>query len=122
MVVDDNADAATMLALLLEFNGHQVVVEHDPRQALQRANAETFDAFLLDIGLPGMDGTELARRLRAMPVGRKALMVAITGYGQHFDRSNALKAGFDHYFVKPIEPTKLLAVLGDFHKKSADRH
>jgi PAS domain S-box-containing protein len=121
MVVDDNADAATMLALLLEFNGHQVAVEHDPRQALQRANMEPFDAFLLDIGLPGMDGTELARRLRAMPTGRRALMVAITGYGQHFDRSNALKAGFDHYFVKPIEPTKLLAVLAGFDKKLALR-
>ena len=121
MVVDDNVDAATMLALLLEFNGHQVAVEHDPRQALQRANRELFDAFLLDIGLPGMDGTELARRLRAMPAGRRALMVAITGYGQHFDRSNALKAGFDHYFVKPIEPPKLLAALADFHKKLAVR-
>lgn len=114
MVVDDNEDAATMLALLLEFNGHQVTVEHDPRLALQRAVAEPFDTFLLDIGLPGMDGTELARRLRAMPVGREALIVAITGYGQQFDRKNAFKAGFDHYFMKPIEPAKLLPVLIGF--------
>lgn len=118
MVVDDNVDAATMLALLLESNGHQVTVEHDPRLALQRATSETFDTFLLDIGLPGMDGTELARRLRVMPVGRKSLMVAITGYGQHFDRRNALRAGFDYYFVKPIEPSKLLALLADFQKSS----
>jgi CheY-like chemotaxis protein len=117
MVVDDNVDAAAMLALLLEFNGHQVTVEHDPGSALQRAASERFDVFLLDIGLPGMDGTELARRLRALPVGRHALMVAITGYGQHFDRKNALKAGFDHYFVKPIEPSKLLIVLGNFERK-----
>jgi CheY-like chemotaxis protein len=117
MVVDDNVDAAAMLALLLEFNGHQVTVEHDPGPALQRAASERFDVFLLDIGLPGMDGTELARRLRALPVGRHALMVAITGYGQHFDRKNALKAGFDHYFVKPIEPSKLLIVLGNFERK-----
>lgn len=117
MVVDDNVDAAAMLALLLEFSGHQVIVEHEPRLALQRAVSERFDIFLLDIGLPDMDGTELARRLRAMPVGRKAMMVAITGYGQHFDRRNALKAGFDHYFVKPIEPPKLLAVLRGFSQK-----
>jgi CheY-like chemotaxis protein len=116
MVVDDNVDAAAMLALLLEFYGHQVTVEHDPQRALQRAALEPFDTFLLDIGLPGMDGTELARRLRGMPVSRKALMVAITGYGQQFDRKNALKAGFDHYFVKPIEPPKLLIVLTDFKK------
>jgi signal transduction histidine kinase/ActR/RegA family two-component response regulator len=116
MVVDDNVDAAAMLALLLEFNGHQVTVEHDPQLALQRAALEPFDTFLLDIGLPGMDGTELAHRLRRMPVGRKALMVAITGYGQHFDRKNALQAGFDHYFVKPIEPPKLLVMLTDFKK------
>ena len=116
MVVDDNVDAAKMLAMLLEMNGHQVIIEHDPRVALQRATAEQFEAFLLDIGLPGMDGTELARRLRAMSAGRNALMVAITGYGQHFDRKNAVKAGFDHYFVKPIEPPKLLAILSGFEK------
>lgn len=114
MVVDDNVDAAAMLSLLLQFHGHQVTVEHDPQLALLRATEESFDVFLLDIGLPGMDGTELARRLRAMPVGREALMVAITGYGQHFDRKNALKAGFDHYFVKPIEPSTLQTILGNF--------
>jgi PAS domain S-box-containing protein len=118
MVVDDNVDAAAMLALVLEFKGHQVTVEHDPRPALQRATAEAFDVFLLDIGLPGMDGTELARRLRTMPAARKAMMVAITGYGQHFDRKNALKAGFDYYFVKPVEPSKLLDVLGSFEQRS----
>jgi CheY-like chemotaxis protein len=117
LVVDDNADAAAMLAVFLEFNGYHVTVEHDPRQPLQRATGETFDAFLLDIELPGMDGTELARRLRMMPVGRNALMVAVTGYGQHFDRRNALRAGFDSYFVKPLEPPKLLAVLAKFQER-----
>jgi signal transduction histidine kinase/ActR/RegA family two-component response regulator len=117
LVVDDNADAAAMLAVFLEFNGHHATVEHDPHQALQRATGETFDAFLLDIGLPGMDGTELARRLRMMPVGRNALMVAVTGYWQHFDRRNALRAGFDFHFVKPLEPPKLLAVLAQFQER-----
>ena len=96
-------------------------IEHDPWLALQRAMSESFDTFLLDIGLPGMDGTKLARRLRAMPVGRTSLMVAITGYGQHFDRSNALQAEFDHYFVKPIEPSKLLVTLLDFQKSSLQK-
>ena len=114
MVVDDNVDAAAMLALLLESNAHQVTVEHDPWLALQRATSEPFDTFLLDIGLPRMDGKELARRLRATPAGRTSLMVAITGYGRHFDRNNALEAGFDHYFVKPVESSKLLALLADF--------
>jgi CheY-like chemotaxis protein len=117
MVVDDNEDAANMLASLLEVTGHHVTVEHDPRRALKRALLQDYDVFLLDIGLPGMDGTELARRLRATPSGRGALIAATTGYGQHFDRRNALRAGFDHYFVKPIEPPKLLAVLADFQKK-----
>lgn len=70
LIVDDNVDAAAMLALLLEFHGHQVAIEHDPWLALQRATSQSFDTFLLDIGLPGIDGTELARRLRVMPAGR----------------------------------------------------
>ena len=120
MVVDDNVDAAAMLALLLESNGHQVTVEHDPVLALQRATSEPFDTFLLDIGLPGMDGKELARRLRVMPVGCTSLIVAITGYGRHFDINNALGAGFDHYFVKPVESSKLLALLANF--RASSRH
>lgn len=111
LVVDDNKDAASMLCVLLEAIGHDVTTEHHPREALRRAMDEHFDAYLLDIGLPEMDGTELARRLRAMSSGRNALMVAITGYGQQFDRRNALRAGFDHYFVKPADPVKLTAVL-----------
>jgi PAS domain S-box-containing protein len=116
LVVDDNYDAAKMLCLLLEAMGHDVSAEHHPRAALTRAMHEHYDAYLLDIGLPEMDGTELARRLRAMPSGRNALMVAITGYGQQFDRRNALRAGFDHYFVKPVDPAKLAAVLADIRK------
>ena len=116
LVVDDNQDAATMLSMLLEMMGHEVAVEHHPRAALARAMNEQYDAYLLDIGLPEMDGTELARRLRAMPSGRNALMIAITGYGQQFDRRNALRAGFDRYFVKPVDPAKLASVLADSRK------
>lgn len=113
MVVDDNVDAAQMLAMLLETTGHQVLVEHDSQSALERARHEAFDACLLDIGLPGMDGNELARRLRAMPATKKALLVAITGYGQRFDRESAAESGFDHYLVKPANPTTLAALLAD---------
>jgi signal transduction histidine kinase len=111
LLVDDNVDAAQTLALLLESAGHLVTTSHDPRDALLRASQTNFDASLLDIGLPGMDGFELVRRLRAMETGRPALMVAITGYGQQFDRDSALTAGFDQYFVKPADPDELFALL-----------
>lgn len=116
LVVDDNQDAATMLCVLLEAMGYNVAVDYHPRAALNRAMHQQYDVYLLDIGLPEMDGNELARRLRAMPSGRNALMIAITGYGQQFDRRNALRAGFDHYFVKPADPAKLTAVLAEIRK------
>jgi PAS domain S-box-containing protein len=111
MVVDDNTDAAYMLQLLLEGSGHQVVVEHDALAALERARDERFDAFLLDIGLPRMEGRELARRLRRSDANSGAVLVAVTGYGQQGDRASALESGFDHYFVKPVDAEKLLEVL-----------
>jgi signal transduction histidine kinase/ActR/RegA family two-component response regulator len=103
MVVDDNVDAAETLGLLLEASGHRVIVEHDPHAALERAATEAPQVCLLDIGLPGMDGYELARRLRAQPATRHALLVAITGYGQDSDRRLAAEAGFDRHLVKPID-------------------
>jgi CheY-like chemotaxis protein len=111
MVVDDNADAAAMLALLLEASGHRVIVEHDPLCALERARMEAPQVCLLDIGLPGIDGYELARRLRAQPATAYALLVAITGYGQDSDRERAAAAGFDRHLVKPMDLGTLLAVL-----------
>jgi CheY-like chemotaxis protein len=113
MVVDDNVDAAKMLAMFLEASGHRVTVVHDPGDALAQADREAFDAFLLDIGLPGMDGNELARRLRATPNTKKVTLVAITGYGQQFDRETSFASGFDHYLVKPADPSKLLTLLGE---------
>nr|WP_314540646.1 ATP-binding protein [uncultured Massilia sp.] len=111
MVVDDNVDAAATLAMLLEASGHQVSVEHDPYRALEHARAERPDVYLLDIGLPGMDGIELARRLRAQPATRDAMLVAITGYGQDSDRQRAMDAGFDHYLVKPVDLDVLCGLL-----------
>ena len=103
MVVDDNVDAAETLGLLLEASGHKVIVEHDPLGALERARTEAPQVCLLDIGLPGIDGYELARRLRAQPATAHAFLVAITGYGQDSDRRLATEAGFDRHLVKPID-------------------
>jgi PAS domain S-box-containing protein len=111
MVVDDNVDAAETLGLLLEASGHRVSIEHDPQRALERASTEAPQVCLLDIGLPGMDGYELARHLRAQPATRHAFLVAITGYGQDSDRRLAAEAGFDRHLVKPIDLDKLQDVL-----------
>ncbi|MCC6070134.1 ATP-binding protein [Massilia sp. GCM10020059] len=113
MVVDDNVDGAQMLAMFLEASGHLVAVEHSGQAALARATTESFDAFLLDIGLPGMDGKELAQRLREMPQAGKAMLVAITGYGLAGDGAESLRTGFDHYMVKPVDPLAVLGLLRD---------
>jgi CheY-like chemotaxis protein len=111
MLVDDNEDAAMTLGLLLESSGHAVTLVHDPLEALRRAGAERFDVFLLDIGLPGMSGVELARRLRKLPGSEHAVLMAISGYGQRSDRAEAAEAGFDQYFVKPVDGDELGAAL-----------
>ena len=111
LVVDDNEDAAHMLAMLLEDDGHEVMTECDPVVALERVQATRPDVCLLDIGLPRMDGNELARRLRATPAGRDATLIALTGYGQASDREKAAQAGFDHYMVKPPDPETLEQLL-----------
>ena len=118
MVVDDNVDAAQVLAMYIGAAGHEVAVEHDPLAALARAEAFAPDACLLDIGLPGMDGHELARRLRALPASAGALLVAVTGYGQAQDREASSRAGFDHHLVKPVdmgELERILAAAGAAH-------
>jgi PAS domain S-box-containing protein len=111
MVVDDNADAAQMLAMFLEDSGHEVLVEHSASRALQRARAEAPDVCLLDIGLPEMDGRELARRMRAQPETAGTVLIAVTGYGQEHDRQAALAAGFRHHLVKPVDPAELVVLL-----------
>jgi PAS domain S-box-containing protein len=111
LVVDDNQDAADTLAMLLEASGHEVLVEHSPHRALARAADAAPQVCLLDIGLPDMDGAELARRLRALPETADALLVAVTGYGQESDRARTREAGFDHHLVKPIDLAKLRALL-----------
>jgi CheY-like chemotaxis protein len=113
MVVDDNVDAAAMLAMLLEASGHQVVVEHGSRQALKRVAMQLPDVCLLDIGLPDMDGNELAQHIRARPETANTVLIAVTGYGQESDRAHSLAAGFDHHLVKPVDTRQLSAILAE---------
>jgi CheY-like chemotaxis protein/nitrogen-specific signal transduction histidine kinase len=111
LVVDDNVDAAATLGLLLEACGYLVDVEHDSYHALERARHQRPDVALLDIGLPEMDGNELARRLRADAQTGAIVLVAVTGYGQEQDRRAAFEAGFDHHLVKPVDMDELAALL-----------
>ncbi|HEY8607879.1 MAG TPA: ATP-binding protein [Noviherbaspirillum sp.] len=110
LLVDDNVDAARLLAMLLEASGYEVMVEHNAQGALLRAQACAPDACLLDIGLPDMDGNELARQLRS-PEGAGPTLIAITGYGQEQDRKRTSASGFDFHFVKPVKTEQLLHVL-----------
>ena len=113
MVVDDNVDAAETLAMLLDAAGHAVEVEHDSRRALERARAAAPDVFLLDIGLPEIDGNELARRLLAQPETADAVLIAVSGYGQEQDKRAAREAGFRHHLVKPVDFDQLAELLAD---------
>jgi signal transduction histidine kinase/DNA-binding response OmpR family regulator len=111
LVVDDNRDAAESLALLLEVSGHQVRICHDGASALREAEEYRPEAVLLDIGLPGMDGYEIARLMRAAPATRKSLLIALTGYGQEDDQRRAREAGFDHHLIKPADLEALTELL-----------
>jgi CheY-like chemotaxis protein len=111
LVVDDNVDAAQTVAMLLEVLGHETAIEYDPLQALAVAREQSFDAFVLDIGLPGMDGHELARQIRALPRAAGALFIALTGYGQQQDRDASKAAGFHYHFVKPADVDALAQAL-----------
>jgi PAS domain S-box-containing protein len=113
LVVDDNVDAAQLLAMVLENLGHEVLVEHDPHRALALAAARRPEVCILDIGLPDMDGNELARRLRRQAGTEHALLVAVTGYGRPQDREQALASGFDHHMVKPVDVHRLAELLGE---------
>lgn len=111
LVVDDNLDTADSLALLLELGGHEVRTTHDGVRALEVAQAFQPDVVLLDIGLPRMDGYEVAERLRLHPETRRSLLIAISGYGQDEDRQRAFAAGFDHHLIKPVDYETLKALI-----------
>jgi CheY-like chemotaxis protein len=107
LVVDDNTDTALSLSLLLECSGHQTRVAHTGQTALKEAAAFLPDAVVLDLGLPDMDGFEIAQRLRASPAFEHIFLVASTGYSREADRRRATEVGFDHYLVKPFDVDQL---------------
>lgn len=108
LIVDDNTDAATSLSYVLTLTGYQVCVAHDGNEALEIADQLHPNVVLLDIGLPGMSGHEVARRLRKQPWGEDLQLIAVTGWGQDSDRAKSLEAGFDEHLTKPIDPETLL--------------
>jgi signal transduction histidine kinase/DNA-binding response OmpR family regulator len=111
LVVDDNTDAAATLAMLLRIGGHDVRLAHDGRSALETAAEFMPGVVLLDIGLPGLDGYEVARRLRAKPEHDGVVLIAVSGYGQDEDRRRAYDAGFNHHLTKPVDFAAIREVL-----------
>jgi CheY-like chemotaxis protein len=111
LVVDDNQDAADSMGLVLERAGAEVEVVHDGFSALDRVERFHPALVLLDIGMPGMDGYEVARRIRARPAFRDVMLVALTGWGQAEDRRRSLDAGFDHHLIKPAGVDQVRALV-----------
>jgi CheY-like chemotaxis protein len=118
LVVDDNVDAAETLATFLQMLGLQTLCVHDGEAALRQAPVFAPDVVLLDIGLPGMDGYEVARGLRADPRVARARLVALTGWGAEADRRRAMDAGFDHHLTKPVDLGVLEELLRKAHQQS----
>lgn len=119
LVVDDNLDAREALRFLLEDEGHDVATAADGPQALEQARSFVPEIVLLDIGLPGMDGYEVARRLRSVPECADAVIVAVSGYGQAEDRARSSTAGFDDHLLKPVAPDLLLKIVSGSHRRQA---
>jgi CheY-like chemotaxis protein len=111
LIVDDNDDGAESLSMLLQFAGHETRKAHDGPGALEAASRFRPDVMLLDIGLPGMSGYEVCRRIRQEPWGQTMRIVALTGWGQEEDRQRSREAGFDTHIVKPVDHEVLLKML-----------
>jgi CheY-like chemotaxis protein len=112
MLVDDNVDGADTLARLLAAHGHEVRVFHEPVAALAAIPGFLPDLAVLDIGLPVLDGYEVARRLRPLLDGHPCRLVALTGYGLAADRARSAEAGFDAHLVKPVNPDLVVRLAG----------
>ena len=111
LVVDDDADTAATIAVLVGMSMHKAQVVSDGPAALQAAEADPPDVVLLDIGLPGMDGWEVARQLRKSKKGQRPLIIAITGRADETDREKSAEVGIDLHLVKPVDPELLLRLL-----------
>jgi CheY-like chemotaxis protein len=113
LIVDDNRDAAETLGMYLESAGHEIHLAFDGADALARVASIHPDACLLDVGLPDMNGYELARRLRELPETRRTSMFAITGYGSKNDREHSAHAGIQHHLTKPVDTAVLKQLLAE---------
>ena len=114
LVVEDNRDSADSLRLLLELSGHEVAVAYSGHDGVQAAEQYQPDVVLCDLGLPGLDGYGVARRLRDNPTTATARLIAVTAYGHDEDRRRSHEAGFDLHVVKPVEPAALGKLLAEF--------
>ena len=111
LIADDNQDALESLALMLRMEGHEVHCASDGEEALALAGLRRPEIVVLDVGMPKLDGCEVARRIRAESWGRGAVLVALTGWGQEIDRRRSREAGFDMHLVKPVDPATLCDML-----------
>jgi CheY-like chemotaxis protein len=111
LVVDDNVDTVTTLAMLVQESGHEARTAFDGLAVLEAALDYRPNVVLLDIGLPGLNGFEVAKQLRQQPTLKNVVLVAMTGYGQESDRKRSQEAGFDHHLVKPGDFGKVLQIL-----------
>jgi CheY-like chemotaxis protein len=121
LIADDNRDAAEILALLLEAAGHEVHCSHSGHEALDLATRERPDVLVLDIGMPGMDGYEVAERVRRQGWAADALLIAVTGWGQERDKQHAAESGFDYHLTKPVDFAHLEALLSKAAQRSGLR-
>jgi len=118
LVADDAGDVAAWLSVLLRHAGHEVRAAANGNEAVAVAAEFHPQVALLDIGMPGLDGYEVARQIRALPGGETTVLVATTGWGDAEDKARTRAAGFEHHLVKPVPPDKLLALLSEIsHKK-----
>lgn len=111
LIVDDNRDAGESMSALLQLRGHTLRIEHDGIEAINAVKAFAPDVVILDIGMPEMDGYEVARRIRALPSGKEVLLIALTGWGQESDKARARAAGFDEHLTKPIDGAFISALI-----------
>jgi two-component system, sensor histidine kinase len=121
LLVDDHNDSRRMLGLMLTLSGHEVFESGNGIEAIRVASSERPDVAIVDIGLPGIDGYEVARRLRADPGTRSMGLIALSGYGQEEDRRCAFEAGFDVHLVKPVEAARLSETIARFCPAGSER-
>jgi CheY-like chemotaxis protein len=113
LLIEDSRDAREMLRMMLEIAGHTVYAAADGIRGLEMLDVVRPDAAIIDIGLPGMDGYQIARRIREDPHGRDMLLLALTGYDSADDRKRSVEHGFDHHLVKPVDPDRLARLLSE---------